>query len=177
MKTGVQRIFMDKKTGRESKMKTRAVLALVALWLGLTAAAPMVAPGLDSSTLPQKLDALMSGYAETQFFTGVLLVAKDDAVLYQKAFGMADRERGVPNGLATRCNIASMGKTFTAVLVMQLVEQGKLSLDTPIRAYLPEYRIPNADKITMRHLLTHTSGLSNYMLHPQFEARRAEDAR
>jgi CubicO group peptidase (beta-lactamase class C family) len=142
---------------------------LFALCFCLALAVP--APGRPA--FPEKLDSLMRAYEKTQFFSGVVLVAKDDVVLYQKAFGLADREHKTANLPETRFNIASMGKTFTAVLVMQLVEQGKLDLHTPIGAYLPEYKIPNADKITIHHLLTHTSGLSNYMDNPKYEEQRA----
>jgi CubicO group peptidase (beta-lactamase class C family) len=147
----------------------RAWKPLVALCFCLALAAS--APG--KTAFPEKLDSLMRAYEKTQFFLGVLLVAKDDVVLYQKAFGPADREHKTANLPDTRFNIASMGKTFTAVLIMQLVEEGKLDLNNPIGTYLPEYHIPNADKITIHHLLTHTSGLTNYMEHPKYKERRA----
>jgi CubicO group peptidase (beta-lactamase class C family) len=147
----------------------RAWKPLVALGFCLALAAS--APG--KTAFPEKLDSLMRAYEKTQFFSGVVLVAKDDVVLYHRTFGMADREHKIANIPETRFNIASMGKTFTAVLVMQLVEQKKLDLHTPIGAYLPEYKIPNADKITIHHLLTHTSGLSNYMDNPRYEEQRA----
>ncbi len=146
----------------------RKALATLGVWLALAACAPG-RPGL-----PEKIDTLMRAYEKTQFFSGVVVVAKDGAILYQKAFGLADRLHGTANTLDSRFNIASMGKTFTAVLVMQLVEKGQLELDEPIRSYLPEYPIPNADKITIHHLLTHTSGLSNYMIHPKYDERRRE---
>jgi CubicO group peptidase (beta-lactamase class C family) len=152
----------------KSRWSGRTSLAAFAVCLGLA----LGGRAAGQSSLQEKLGALMDAYEQTQFFSGVVLVAKDDTVLYHQAVGLADRERKAPNIPRTRFNIASMGKTFTAVLVMQLVEKGRLKLDEPIRTYLPEYPIPNADKITIHHLLTHTSGLSNYMIHPKYQERR-----
>ena len=115
-----------------------------------------------------KIDELMNKYYNQNLFSGTVLVAKDGNIIYEKAFGYADYESKIPNETGTRFNLCSIGKTFTAVLIMQLVESGKLSLTEPIAAYLPEYKIPNKDKITIHHLLTHTSGLFNYMAHPDY---------
>ncbi|HXG07488.1 MAG TPA: serine hydrolase domain-containing protein, partial [Nitrososphaera sp.] len=122
--------------------------------------------------LSRQLDSLMNAFVANTFFSGVVVVADRDSTLYQRAFGLADRERNVPVAMTTRFNIASIGKTFTAVLIMQLVEEGRLDLHTPIQAYLSD-SIPNADRITIHHLLTHTSGLSNYMTHPDYQNVRS----
>jgi D-alanyl-D-alanine carboxypeptidase len=93
-------------------------------------------------------------------FSGVVLVAKGDEVLFHKAYGFADRAFGVPNRLDTKFHLGSMNKMFTAVAIAQLVEAGKLSFDDPLAKVLPEY--PNreaAEKIRIHHLLTHTAGL------------------
>lgn len=119
-------------------------------------------------SLSGQLDTLMDAYVANTFFSGVVVVADRDSTLYQRAVGLADRERNVPIAMTSRFNIASVGKTFTAVLIMQLVEEGRLDLHSPIHAYLSD-RIPNADRITIHHLLTHTSGLSNYMTHPDYQ--------
>lgn len=119
-----------------------------------------------------KIDSLIQLYVETKQFSGCVLVAKNNEVLYQQAFGYADREAQVPNRITTNFNIASMGKTFTATLIMQLVQEGKLSIDQTVASVLPEYKIKKADSITVSHLLTHTSGVGNYMMHVNFEAER-----
>lgn len=119
-----------------------------------------------------KVDSLIQQYIETKQFSGCVLVAKNNEVLYQQAFGYASREEKVLNRIATNFNIASMGKTFTATLIMQLVKEGKLSIDQTLATILPEYNVKKADSITVKHLLTHTSGVGNYMMHVNFEAER-----
>jgi CubicO group peptidase (beta-lactamase class C family) len=121
-----------------------------------------------------KVDSLIQQYIETKQFSGCVLVAKNSEVLYQQAFGYANREEQVPNRIATNFNIASMGKTLTATLIMQLVQEGKLSIDQTLTSVLPEYKIKKADSITVRHLLTHTSGVGNYMMHVNFETERRQ---
>ena len=119
-----------------------------------------------------KIDSLMQLYVDTKQFSGNVLVAKGTDVLYLKSFGYANREEKIENRAGTNFNIASMGKTFTATLIMQLVQEGKLSIDQTLSSILPEYKVKKADSITVRHLLTHTSGVGNYMMHVNFEAER-----
>ncbi len=125
-----------------------------------------------SADKKSKVDSLIQQYVETKQFSGCVLVAKNNEVLYQQAFGYANREAQVPNRITSNFNIASMGKTFTATLIMQLVQEGKLSLDQTVKTILPEYKIKKADSIKVFHLLTHTSGVGNYMVHTDFEANR-----
>lgn len=113
-------------------------------------------------------------YVETKQFSGNVLVAKGTDVLYLKSFGYANKEEKIANQNNTNFNIASMGKTFTATLIMQLVQQEKLSLDQKLTSILPEYKVKKADSITVRQLLTHTSGVGNYMMHVNFEAERQQ---
>jgi len=110
--------------------------------------------------------------AKKDAFSGVVLVARHGKVLLQKAWGLADREKGTPNTLDTRFRLGSMNKMFTAVATLQLVEAGKLALDDPIGKYLPDY--PNKDvasKVTVRNLLTHTGGTGD-IFGPDFEKNR-----
>lgn len=117
------------------------------------------------------LDSLMKLYEEEKQFSGVVMVSQKGKVLYGRAFGYADKEKQVLNQVTTNFNIASVGKTFTGVMTMQLVQEGKLSLDETVAKLLPQYKIKNADAITVRQLLTHTSGINNYMQHPEFEKK------
>ncbi len=105
-------------------------------------------------------------------FAGVLLVARGDAVLLQRAWGLADREAGIANGIDTRFRIGSLNKMFTAVAILQLVEAGKLSLDDAIGRHLPDY--PNAAiaAVTVRQLLTHTGGTGD-IFGPEFDRHRS----
>jgi D-alanyl-D-alanine carboxypeptidase len=100
--------------------------------------------------------------ADADAFSGVVYIAARDSVIYERAFGLADREDSVPNTLRTRFALASMGKMFTATAILRLVEQGKLSLDDTLAKVLPRY--PNAERarrVTIRHLLSHTAGMGD----------------
>lgn len=121
--------------------------------------------------LTASLDSMLQQYEQEKNFSGVVMLSQKGKVLYGKAFGYADREKKVLNEPTTNFNIASLGKTFTAVMIMQLVQEGKLKLTDTLSKILPGYNLKNADQITVRHLLTHTSGINNYMTHPQFEAK------
>jgi CubicO group peptidase (beta-lactamase class C family) len=101
--------------------------------------------------------------------SGVVLIAKDDQILFQKAYGFADREAAKRNTIETKFHIASVGKMFTAVAIGQLVKAGKLSFDDTVAKVLPEY--PNqeiARKVTIRQLLTHSAGLGTFFESPGF---------
>ncbi len=94
-------------------------------------------------------------------FDGVVLVSQRGKILYAQGFGPANRSANYPNTLETPYRICSITKQFTALLVMQMVQQGKLRLDSPVTAYLPDFRADTGGKITLRNLLTHTSGLAS----------------
>jgi CubicO group peptidase (beta-lactamase class C family) len=106
----------------------------------------------------------MAKLAEDDAFAGAVLIAKDGEPLFKKAYGLASKSYQVPNQLDTKFNIASMGKMITGVAIAQLVEQGRLSFEDPLDRYLPEdwLRADVSEKIQIRHLLTHTSGLGDY---------------
>ena len=108
------------------------------------------------------IDQIFRKFAEYESFQGTVLVADHGEILYEQAFGQANREWSVPNTVDTRYNIASLSKQFTAVLVLQLVEEGVLHLDSTINAYLPVYRQDVGSQVTLHHLLTHQSGIPNY---------------
>ncbi len=105
-------------------------------------------------------------------FSGAVLVAKDDRVLFSHAYGLADRNRRIPNTIRTRFRIGSMNKMFTAVAILQLVQGGKVKLTAPLGTYLSDY--PNrevATKVTIHQLLTHTGGTGD-IFGPDFDAHR-----
>ena len=115
---------------------------------------------LTEREIRERADALISKLIESDSFSGAILIAKDGKTLYERAAGVADRTWDVPNRIDTRFNTASIGKMFTAVAVAQLVEQGKLTYDDTVGEILPDY--PQKDvaaKVTVAHLLSHTSGL------------------
>jgi CubicO group peptidase (beta-lactamase class C family) len=115
------------------------------------------------SQLSKELDAKLSQLAAEDKFSGAVLIGKDGKVFWQKAYGKADREAGIPNTVETRFNLGSMNKMVTSVAIAQLVQQGKLKFTDTIAQDLPDY--PNrevANKITVHQLLTHTSGLGDF---------------
>lgn len=110
--------------------------------------------------------------AAKDFFSGGMLVAQDGKIALEKFWGKAERPSGKPNTRSTRFRMGSMNKMFTAVAALQLVAQGKLSLDGTVGQYLPDY--PNkeiAAKVTIRHLLTHSGGTGDFF-GPDFEKHR-----
>jgi D-alanyl-D-alanine carboxypeptidase len=112
--------------------------------------------------------------ASADKFAGTVLLAKEGKPIFTGAYGMADREKKIPNTLSTKFRIGSMNKMFTAVSILQLVEAGKIALNDPVGKYLTDY--PNkeiATKVTIQHLLTHTGGTGDFF-GPQFEAHRLE---
>jgi CubicO group peptidase (beta-lactamase class C family) len=111
---------------------------------------------------------------DADVFSGTVLVAHGDELLFEGAWGEASRRYGVPNRLDTKFNLGSMNKMFTAVSVMQLVEAGKLSLEDPLSKYVGEEWLPKevAERIRIEHLLTHTSGLGSYFNETYVESAR-----
>jgi len=101
-------------------------------------------------------------------FNGAALVAENGKVIYKKGLGLANMEWNAPNEADTKFRLGSITKQFTAALILQLVEQGKLKLDGKLSEYLPDYRKDVGDKVTIHHLLTHTSGIPSYTGLPKF---------
>ena len=110
-------------------------------------------------SVTSKLDHYVQAFADSGWFSGAVLVAKDGKILLAKAYGMANLELDVPNTVNTKFRIASITKQFTAMAIMQLYEMRKLDLQDPLSKYISDY--PNGEKITIHHLLTHTSGITN----------------
>src|SRR5690349_21115883 len=98
-----------------------------------------------------------------------VLVARDGEILFQGGYGLADIEKKSPITPETKFRIGSISKQFTAVAVLQLAEQGKLSLDDSLAKYFPDF--PGGDKVNLRQLLTHTSGIHSYTDKPEFIGR------
>ncbi|MBN2437503.1 MAG: serine hydrolase [Deltaproteobacteria bacterium] len=132
---------------------------------------PGISPAQETGDLSAVLDKYVRAEAELDLFSGAVLVAREGEVIYQAAFGHADKQKGILNTINTKFCVGSVGKTFTGVLVMQLVEQGKIGLDDTLDHYLPDFPYPEKSRIRIRHLLNHTAGLGNYFTHPEYEAR------
>ncbi len=121
---------------------------------------------LHGETIQERISAYVRSYADAGLFSGVVLVSKGNAVVYQQAFGLADRALKVPNTVQSKFYIASLSKPITAVGVLRLVEQGELSLDDHLSKFVPDF--PGGDKITIEELLTHYSGLADASADPAY---------
>lgn len=100
-------------------------------------------------------------FAVDQHFNGVILVGHGSQVDYAESFGVADAGTQRPLTADTPFETGSISKWIAAIVVMRLVQQGELALDEPISTYLPDYRRDNGDKLTLRHLMSHSSGVPN----------------
>jgi len=123
---------------------------------------------LNAQSKSAEIDKLVQKYNEIGQFNGTVLVAESGKIILKKGYGFANLEWNIPNKANTKFDIGSVTKQFTAMLIMQLVEQGKIKLDAKIIEYLPDYRQDTGDKITIHHLLTHTSGIPDYSSLPDF---------
>jgi CubicO group peptidase (beta-lactamase class C family) len=131
-------------------------------------------PKLSDERIAAEVDALIDRLVAADRFSGAVLVVHDGRTIYERAAGDASKAYGVPNRIDTKFNLGSMNKMFTAVAIAQLAEAGKLSYDDPTAKHLPDFPNPEAaGKITIRHLLTHSSGLGSYF-GEEWEQRKAK---
>lgn len=119
----------------------------------------------------QKLSEIMNTYHKYNMFDGAVLVAENGKIIYEEAFGLANREWNIPNSTDTKYMIGSISKPLTATLMLILVQKGLVSLDKTIDEYLPEFKNKPAAKVTIRQLLNHTSGIPNYDIIKDFFPR------
>lgn len=133
------------------------LLAALAGCLALTGCSAPASTPTDS--LGERLDDAVQRYVDLDRFTGAILVARGDEILLSGGYGEAQREFDVPVTTRTRFDIGSLAKPFTAAAILRLAADGRLVLDDPIVQYLPEYPRPQGEKVTIHHLLTHTSGI------------------
>ena len=129
-----------------------------ALALVLATTSPILAA--NDPALEAEVDACLQPLLDLDLISGSILIAKGGKILLAKGYGPANREYGIPNTPETKFRLGSMTKQFTAMGILVLADRGKLSLDDPLANYLPDY--PNAEKITLHQLLSHTSGVLSY---------------
>src|SRR3990172_5807985 len=138
-------------------------LAMLATVVATTAAAqqpPAPGPRLTEPQLVAALQAHLDSLAAADRFSGVVVLARGDTRVFERAYGMADREAGARNVLDTRFNLGSINKAFTQIAIRQLAQAGKLALADTLIQHLPDY--PNRDvseRVTIAQLLEHTSGI------------------
>jgi CubicO group peptidase (beta-lactamase class C family) len=137
----------------------RRTLAL-ALFLSLP-------PSARNDEIPDRLSAYMDAAAKIEKFNGSVLVAKGDRILLARGYGLANAEYDIPNTPDTKFRLGSITKQFTATAILILQDQGKLKVEDLISKYLSD--APKAwEKVTIHHLLTHTSGIPSYTDDPSY---------
>jgi CubicO group peptidase (beta-lactamase class C family) len=145
--------FEDIEKGNE--MKNTAILIICILIQSICIAGQE--KGFVRGELGEQLDDLMINFSK-EGYSGTALVVRDGEIVLHKGYGLADRERKIPNTPQTLFNVASIGKTFTAAAVLKLEMQGKLKTSDLISKYLGEFS-KEKSAATIHHLLTHTAGL------------------
>lgn len=122
---------------------------------------------LKENELTKRLDEYLRFLSEKDLFSGAVLLAKNEEIIYQNFFGFADRAFQIKPNNTTLFNLGSLGKMFTALAIGQLVLENKIQFDDKLKTILPELKIDKSDEITIHHLLTHTSGLGDIFC-PEF---------
>lgn len=123
-------------------------------------------------TKQQRMAALLSKEAASGQFSGSVLIAKGNEILFQDAYGFADKSTNTLNKTSTQFSLASLGKLFTMVAIMKLVDEGKLSLDDKLTNFVTGFADERAKEITIQHLLSHRAGWQHYWNHPDYLQNR-----
>lgn len=150
-------------------MHIKKTIHLVAL-----AAVVLITSPAGATAKQEQFARIVSDYGRLDLFSGTVLVAKEGKVIYSGAVGQANKDYRIANALDTSYNIGSIGKTFTAVAIMQLADAGKLAVSDPLGKFLPAYLTPDKKEITLAQLLNHSSGLGNYMAHKDYPTKMHE---
>jgi CubicO group peptidase (beta-lactamase class C family) len=115
---------------------------------------------VHAQPVEQKIDELLTAYANQGKLNGAVLVAQKGKIVYEKGFGYKNAEEKAPNDVNSIFQIGSITKQITSAVIMELQQEGKLSVNDKLSKYFPGFS--NGDKITIENLLTHTSGIHNY---------------
>lgn len=129
-------------------------------------------PAAAEGAKADRVARLLEAYDDAGVFSGAALVAEGGEVIYRGGFGSANRVWGIPNAPSTRFLIGSATKQFTAILILQLAEAGQLRLDGTLSDYLPDYRQDTGRRISLHHMLSHTSGLPDYYTREFYELHK-----
>jgi len=128
---------------------------------------------LAEAAVADAVRAEMTKRTAADKFSGAVLVARGDTILLREAYGLADRDKKIPNTADTRFRTASVGKMFTAVAVLRLVQDGKLKLDDPAARIVPALAGKPVANVTIQQLLTHTAGTGD-IYGPRLEENRSK---
>jgi CubicO group peptidase (beta-lactamase class C family) len=150
-------------------MRKLGLFALLCLTVVLSYAqtARSGAGNKNEKQLEAAVDGYLHPYIASNNFQGAVLIAQKGKVLLKKAYGLANYELNVSNTRETRFHIASVSKPFTTAAILLLQERGLLKTSDTLAKFIPDY--PNGDKITLIHLLSHTSGIPNINSFPDYD--------
>jgi CubicO group peptidase (beta-lactamase class C family) len=132
--------------------------SLRSLVVALALAPPLLAGPPPDAELAASLKAHLDALSAADGFSGAVLVARGDQVLFREAYGLASREARTPNRPETRFNLGSINKAFTRLAIEQLAAAGRLSLGDTLDRYVPEYPVEKGRRITLQQLLEHRGG-------------------
>jgi CubicO group peptidase (beta-lactamase class C family) len=146
-------------------MKISRAASILALLI-----APILSSAQHGSSEPavSRIDQIMQARSVAGDFNGLVLVAREGHILYERGFGFANMEWNIPNDVRTKFEIGSMTKQFTALLTLQFVNEGRIRLDGHLSDYLPYYRKDTGNRVTISELLSHASGIPNFLEFPGF---------
>ncbi|GAB3942026.1 hypothetical protein GCM10028805_06120 [Spirosoma harenae] len=130
------------------------LILLTIYWLTISAKAQ------SPKSTPEKLEEYLSTAANLHRFNGSILIARNDSILIKKGYGWRNEKAKIPNDTNSIYQLGSITKTFTGAAILQLQEEGKLSVKDKLSRYLPDY--PNGDQITIEQLFAHTSGIPDF---------------
>lgn len=136
---------------------------------GLAAAlVAALASAAEAQSRAERAEGYLRSFHDLRLFNGAALIVDDGEILFEGGFGRSDFARGAANVASTRFRVASLTKQFTAALILRLEEEGLLRVEDPVGRHIEEYPPEFAERITLHHLLTHTSGLPSYTSLPGF---------
>jgi CubicO group peptidase (beta-lactamase class C family) len=127
---------------------------------------------LSAESAHDRIDRLMNAYYRNGQFNGTILVKKNKDVIYERAFGLADRSWNIANTVDAKFLMGSVSKAYTALMVLILVDEGLVDLNATINAYIPQYGGPGKNSATIHQMLTHTSGIPNHGAIPDLSKKR-----
>jgi CubicO group peptidase (beta-lactamase class C family) len=119
------------------------------------------------SSKAREIEAYVKPFAAANQFWGVVLIAQDGKIIYEKAYGLANADFKIPNQTNTRFGIASITKPMTGVILSRLIEEKKIAPEDKLGKYIPDF--PSGDKITIQMLRTHRSGIPHRVMKPEEE--------
>ena len=150
-------------------MKKQIIILVFGLWFNLSNAQK-----ISDQELASVFDKMLTEQFKPHEPGATAIVSRNGQIIYKKAFGMANLELDVPMQTGNIFRIGSITKQFTAIAILQLIEQEKLSLQDEITKFIPDYPVQGS-KITIEHLLTHTSGIKSYTGMPDYGEKMNKD--